>query len=93
MRALGALRSIVAALCLALASADRGILPEYSGFIRVQGGKFVDAACNLFPVTGLNACVPLSLSLDVSRTVGPISRDRRASRSVEVVSEPAVMGA
>lgn len=40
------------------ATGDRGILPDYTGFIRVQGGKFVDADCNQFPVTGLNACVP-----------------------------------
>ena len=57
MRAQAALRCAAAMLLVALATADRGILPAYSGFIRVQGGKFVDAACNLFPVTGLNACV------------------------------------
>lgn len=32
--------------------------PQYSGLIRVQGGRFVDAACNVFPVVGLNACAP-----------------------------------
>lgn len=32
--------------------------PEFSGFIRVQGGRFVDAACSVFPVIGLNACAP-----------------------------------
>lgn len=55
MRAQAALRCAAAMLLVALATADRGILPAYSGFIRVQGGKFVDDDCNLFPVTGLNA--------------------------------------
>ncbi len=36
-------------------AADRRIIPDYKGFIRVQGGRFVDDSCNLFPVTGLNA--------------------------------------
>lgn len=36
-------------------AADRRIVPDYKGFIRVQGGQFVDESCNLFPVTGLNA--------------------------------------
>ncbi|KAK9821607.1 hypothetical protein WJX81_006064 [Elliptochloris bilobata] len=31
------------------------VTPEFSGFIRVQGGRFVDAACSVFPVVGLNA--------------------------------------
>ena len=46
-------------LCLAAAAssvaADRRIIPDYKGFIRVQGGHFVDDNCHLFPVTGLNA--------------------------------------
>jgi len=46
-------------LCLMAAvssvAADRRIVPDYKGFIRVQGGQFVDESCNLFPVTGLNA--------------------------------------
>jgi hypothetical protein len=47
--------SCLVATIAAVAAANRGILPEYRGFIRVQGGKFVDADCNQFPVTGLNA--------------------------------------
>lgn len=49
------------ALCLVAAvssvAADRRIIPDYKGYIRVEGGRFVDDNCNLFPVTGLNACV------------------------------------
>ncbi|KAK9917882.1 hypothetical protein WJX75_009220 [Coccomyxa subellipsoidea] len=48
----------IACICTAYAACvagDKGILPDYTGFIRVQGGKFVDADCNQFPVTGLNA--------------------------------------
>jgi hypothetical protein len=50
-----ALRCVAAGLLIVVVVADLGVLPEYSGFIRVQGGKFVDGDCNLFPVTGLNA--------------------------------------
>lgn len=36
--------------------AGETILPEggWKGFIRVQGGRFVDADCQEFPVTGAN---------------------------------------
>lgn len=56
----------IACICTAYAACvagDKGILPDYTGFIRVQGGKFVDADCNQFPVTGLNACVSSSSQL------------------------------
>lgn len=49
------------ALCLVAAATSVAavyhgrIVPDYKGFIRVQGGQFVDDACSLFPVTGLNA--------------------------------------
>ncbi len=36
--------------------AGDSVLPEggWKGFIRVQGGRFVDADCQEFPVTGAN---------------------------------------
>ena len=34
------------------------VTPDFAGFIRVQGGRFVDAQCSVFPVVGLNACAP-----------------------------------
>lgn len=56
------MKSLVAILLICVltatafsANVDKGIIPDYTGFIRVQGGKFVDADCNQFPVTGLNA--------------------------------------
>lgn len=39
------------------------VTPDFAGFIRVQGGRFVDAQCSVFPVVGLNACAPTSNKL------------------------------
>ena len=72
------------ALCLAAAAssvaADRRIIPDYKGFIRVQGGHFVDDNCNLFPVTGLNAYVASSchgLAGHDACSVGQLCRSRK----------------